>query len=386
MPSVQISHSRSIDAWWDEKIIDSLGVKNFTTTDTSPDVDPGDNIHRCIQTTLTKASLKEKFEELASFDHSSDQENCGAGSLLVGAEGNVLIIECYKDIAMVRAWSNKLEDAKDLTTKIIKQFPIKTKPVEREDLVPTAFWHATASGADCYIKNISCPTIAEISSNYPSIEEELNWLINLSKPEESGKIILWTGVPGSGKTSCARALAREWCYKLDATVEVVLDPEVLLGSASYMRSVLLSDEKADKARRLAKSRKKGLTQVDQQPLRIIIVEDSANLFSDGCRTNLGFNRLLNLTDGLIGQGLRCVFLLTANEEIDKIDDAIIRPGRCIQHLEFPLLTENESNTWLKNKGSSVRVDQSTSLASLYALKLERKVPEQLVTSKFGFDS
>src|SRR5581483_9887406 len=108
-----------------------------------------------------------------------------------------------------------------------------------------------------------------------------------------------------------RALAREWATRLGASIEVVLDPEKMFGSTWYMHKVLLSDSHSLEVIKAAKRRLHAPATEDTtepNPFRLIILEDAAELFSNECRTTQGFARFLNLTEGIIGQGLRCVFL------------------------------------------------------------------------------
>ena len=53
-----------------------------------------------------------------------------------------------------------------------------------------------------------------------------------------------------------------------------------------------------------------------------------------CRANHfdKIGRLLNMTDGLYGQGRKDIFRLTFNEAVDRIDPEFLRPGRCIANL------------------------------------------------------
>lgn len=395
MTQVINTETRFVDAWWSAKISDAIGAKPHTATDTAPDADPGDDYRKTIVTAIEKAGLKGSLEIGPSFDHSSDSDNNGAGVILRGDDGLIVIVEAYHDVVLARAWADTIESAREITAKIVKEIPKKSVPVEREDLIPVAFWHAERNEAACYIKNVQCPSFSEISGNYPeAVRGEVEWAMSLPEPDALGKIILWHGAPGMGKTYCVRALAREWCNKLDATVEVVLDPEQMLGSAGYMRSILLSDERPAQARKSIKLRKKskavdvlGGVDDDSPPLRLIVIEDSADLFSDNCRNTPGFSRLLNLTDGIIGQGLRCIFLLTANEEIGRIDPAIRRAGRCLQQLEFPCFTKGQALAWATKNGcdpNDVPDGDKIALADLYAIKNGKHEPAVVAGGKFGF--
>ena len=44
------------------------------------------------------------------------------------------------------------------------------------------------------------------------------------------------------------------------------------------------------------------------------------------RTGQALSRFLNVVDGLIGQGLRLLVLVTSNEELGKLHPAVSRPG------------------------------------------------------------
>ncbi len=57
-------------------------------------------------------------------------------------------------------------------------------------------------------------------------------------------------------------------------------------------------------------------------------------------------KLLNLADGLLGQGLRCLFLITTNEAVAAIHPALVRPGRCLAQVGFGPLSVTEATSVL----------------------------------------
>lgn len=75
--------------------------------------------------------------------------------------------------------------------------------------------------------------------------------------------------------------------------------------------------------------------------------------------------MLNLADGLLGQGTRTLILLTVNLPEREIDRAVLRPGRCLAHIEFGRLNTADCRAWLGDPTAEVPTDGLT-LAELYA--------------------
>jgi len=91
--------------------------------------------------------------------------------------------------------------------------------------------------------------------------------------------------------------------------------------------------------------------------------------------------LLNVTDGLLGQGMNAIVLVTTNEPLRKLHPAVQRPGRCKAQVEFQPLPAEQANRWLAGHGSDSRVDDPTPLADLYALLAGEEATER---PPFGF--
>jgi len=96
----------------------------------------------------------------------------------------------------------------------------------------------------------------------------------------------------------------------------------------------------------------------------------------------GLSRFLNVVDGLIGQGLRVLVLVTTNEEIGTLHPAVARPGRSAANIAFPPLTREEAKAWLERHGVDSAAPSPPTLASLYALLEGREAADTRVVG-FG---
>ena len=72
-----------------------------------------------------------------------------------------------------------------------------------------------------------------------------------------------------------------------------------------------------------------------------------------------------MVDGLIGQGLRVLVLVTTNELLRSLHPAVSRPGRCAEQIEFVAFTPEEADEWFARHDAEGGVKAGT-LASLFA--------------------
>jgi hypothetical protein len=110
--------------------------------------------------------------------------------------------------------------------------------------------------------------------------------------------------------------------------------------------------------------------------RLLVLEDTGELLRPDAKTIIGqgLSRFLNVVDGLIGQGLRVLVLVTTNERIETLHPAVARPGRCAANIEFDSLSADETVTWLGRHGLVAEAGAAGNLASLYA-QLEGREPD-----------
>ena len=116
---------------------------------------------------------------------------------------------------------------------------------------------------------------------------------------------------------------------------------------------------------------------------LLVLEDTGELLRPDAKEHVGqgLARLLNVVDGLLGQGLRVLVLITTNEEIGKLHEAVTRPGRCAQEIDFKPLTADESRAWLAAHGRAEDRSASALIADLFA-QLEGREAKELAPIGF----
>ena len=100
--------------------------------------------------------------------------------------------------------------------------------------------------------------------------------------------------------------------------------------------------------------------------RLLVLEDTGELLAADAkaRTGQGLSRLLNVVDGIVGQGLRVLVLVTTNERLGELHPAVARPGRCAALVEFPPFPQPEAESWRAARGLPADSGEAT-LAELF---------------------
>lgn len=242
------------------------------------------------------------------------------------------------------------DEAKRLIDRLVEKVPESEKTSD-ESQVTLSTWHMNGQGPTRSLKSISAPAWSEIHQNYSKLtRDSLASLMGRKMTQTDGRIILLHGEPGTGKTTAIRSLIREWkgwCFP-----QYIADPELLFRGSSYLLEVIGTDSEV----------------IKDNTWRLIIAEDSDEFLRVSARKEAGaaLGRLLNLSDGILGQGSNTLILLTTNERLDKLHPALVRPGRCLAQIEFTKFSPTESANWLAD-GIAIPTEPKT-LAELIELK------------------
>jgi hypothetical protein len=235
-------------------------------------------------------------------------------------------------------------------------------PPPPDEAVLIGFWHLTLHGPRRQPRAITAAPWADIRRNYASTAaEQLDRIMTVDRDSIRGRLLLLYGPPGTGKTTALRALAREW--RSWCQVDCVLDPERLFAEPGYLLNVALDDSDNHDC-----DCDEDDTGHKRHKWRLLLLEDCDELIHGEAKqaTGQALSRLLNLTDGLLGQGRDVLVAITTNEDLARLHPAVVRPGRCMASIEVPALPHREASGWL---GTTTGIAPGgATLAELYALR------------------
>lgn len=196
-----------------------------------------------------------------------------------------------------------------------------------------------------------------LESAYPWIEKPIREYIDRFN-QSTANVLIMIGVAGTGKTTLIKnILASQNRGYQDSVAMLTYDEELLYHDAFFC------------------------TFMGANNVHYMVIEDADNLLLNRTEGNNLMRKFLNIGDGLTTVGNKKIIFSTNLPNVHDIDNALLRPGRCFDVLQFRSLNYDESQAVLLEAGKKKELDplRSYTLAELVA-DTEYVPPE----TKFGF--
>jgi len=290
-------------------------------------------------------------------DDDEEYESFFAGDTWVDATVTVVDKECivvfasgslnlYYNPEHGRTWAN------EYCANVLKQLPGKLEKPEASKVNLVGY-----DRGDYYVsKQDVKPTTVDISKYYnddfADAYEDVKDFLN---SRESGLILLH-GEKGTGKTNMIRHIItnipKEYIIVPNGMMPHIANPEFISFISDHKDSVFILED-----------------------CEQILVDRGENAFNSGIST------ILNMSDGLLSDIFNIKFICTFNMDEARIDQALLRKGRCYANYEFKPLAAEKVKELAKEHNIELKTVKPMTLAELFNTDSEDFTTE---TRKLGF--
>ena len=273
-------------------------------------------------------------------------------------------VESYGHFSNISVASTSHQRALEVLESMQKAAREGTKDAAVEVIV----WHGGNGGGDRSTRPMSGHRWPDIVDNYPlKVRSQLGQLMSCAAPETGdGRLILFHGEPGTGKTTAIQALMDAWSSWCEPNL--IADPDRLFAESEYLMKVLESQSGVFAP---------GIDRPAKDPMwKLVVAEDADAFLRSTGHSDAGaaLGRLLNTTDGMLGQTTRSIVLLTTNEELPRLHPALMRPGRSHSKIEFTRFNSEEATEWLGGEQATPR--RGATLAELFEVRRTGQCPTE----------
>jgi len=170
---------------------------------------------------------------------------------------------------------------------------------------------------------------------------------------ETKGLVLFHGLPGTGKTYYIRHLLREMANANKVVIYMPPNMVDYLTEPSFLTFLSRTVKNYNNSNRFC----------------VLLIEDAEPLLAQRQSESRiqGVTNLLNMTDGLLNDMLKLQIICTFNVELSKLDAALLRPGRLIARKEFKPLSILDANRLAQRLGIKKEIKKPTTLSQIYAM-------------------
>ena len=345
------ANTRAIDpCYWYMELFDKIPVYQFYMEVHRSDADEKIDIYNVIFNDLissgefepmlyeyNKSKKKEKESSMAFLNDDEDstvwddKDIYTSRFYLVSKNEPLMIYYEYENLNIITHLGTEVID--NVVEKYIKKYNQDNDKVK---------CYAIVKDPDMYLNDFDIELDGDLDYDmYNEGFEEVHKRIVHSIEKDKNGLYLLYGKPGTGKSTYIRHLIKE-CGTEDRKFIYV--------------PCKLFDALTDPTSLNFLMRNRG---------NVFIIEDCENLVTvdDDIRSD-GITDLLNMTDGLLSDALNIKIICTFNTDYEKIDEALLRPGRCRCKYDFDLLDKDRANK-VAEKFKIQKVDKDISLAELF---------------------
>jgi hypothetical protein len=220
------------------------------------------------------------------------------------------------------------------------------------------------------LKSLGTAAVPLERDNYdPDVLEDFDAVVDdLKSSDPSGRLAIFDGVPGTGKTFMMKGLLAAVPDALFVLVPVSLVSEL---ASPGMIGALLE------------------TRHDKGDLpTVFVIEDADECLGSRDSSNVNsVSALLNLSDGIIGALMDIRLVCSTNLRNEELDEAVVREGRLSRKVHVGTLRHYVAEKLFeKLTGKKIKIDEKLTLAQVYGLAREDGWKPVVRKRRLGFSS